>query len=70
MSQRDVINFRDLNVREQMHLVEDWLGWQIEDLSFGLHSPADAIKLYEHSLRYSHKLHEMADEWQIGRAHV
>jgi len=34
------------NPREILEDAASWLGYQHEDLSFGLKSPADAIKLY------------------------
>lgn len=63
MSTKEVTAFRALNVRERMVLVADWLGWQDEDLSSGLRSVEDAMKLYEYSLRRNNTLSEMADEW-------
>ena len=51
------------NAREYLSLVEDWLAWQDEDLSFRLRSPEDAIKLYRYSLKHSDKLPEFADDW-------
>lgn len=63
MSMKDVNNFRALNVRERMVLVADWLGWNDDNLSFGLRSVDDAVKLYEYGLKRNNFLHEMADEW-------
>lgn len=37
-----------LNAREYLEAVENWLGWQDENLSQGLKSPQDAIKLYDY----------------------
>ena len=63
MSMKDVKNFRALNVRARLAIVADWLGWNDEDLSFGLRSVDDAVKLYEYSLKRNNTLHEMADLW-------
>lgn len=38
--------FDELNAREQLEAITAWLGYQHEDLSFGLKSPEDAIKLF------------------------
>lgn len=38
--------FDELNAREQLEAVAAWLGYQNEDLSFGLKSMEDAIKLF------------------------
>lgn len=63
MSMKDVKNFRALNVRERLAIVADWLGWNDEDLSFGLRSVDDAVKLYEYSLKRDNALHGMVDQW-------
>ena len=34
-----------MNAREILVAAADWLGWQDEDLSFGLKSAEDGIKL-------------------------
>ena len=36
------------NAREILEDAASWYGYQHEDLSFGLKSPADALKLYLH----------------------
>ena len=36
----------DLNAREQLDAAATWLGYQDEDLSFGLKTPEDALKLW------------------------
>ena len=37
---------KDMNVREQMAAVSAWLAWYPEDISFGLKSMNDAVKLF------------------------
>lgn len=51
------------NPREKLAAVSNWLGWQNEDLSFGLRSPEDAIKLYDYWDVRGDTLPEMADEY-------
>lgn len=38
----------DLNAREQLEAAATWLGYQHEDLSYGLKSPEDGIKLWRY----------------------
>lgn len=52
------------NAREMLGVVEDWLGYQDEDLSFGLRNAFDALRLYDHWLAHEDTLVEMADEWE------
>lgn len=52
-----------MNAREILVAAADWFGWQDEDLSFGLKSAEDGIKLYAYSQAHS-ELPEMADEWK------
>ena len=52
-----------MNAREILVAAADWLGWQEEDLSFGLKSAEDAIKLYAYAQAHP-ELPEMADEWE------
>jgi hypothetical protein len=54
---------KDKNAREILVIVADWLGWQDEDLSFGLKAPADGVKLWEYAQAHP-DLPEMADEWE------
>lgn len=54
----------ELNAREKLLAIAVWLGWQNEDLSFGLKSPEDAIKLYNYWQERADTLPEMADEEQ------
>lgn len=51
-----------MNAREILVAAADWLGWQEEDMSFGLKSAEDAIKLYAYAQAHP-ELPEMADEW-------
>lgn len=52
------------NAREKLLAVANWLGWQDENLSEGLKSPQDAIKLYDYWQEHEDTLPEMADEEQ------
>lgn len=52
-----------MNAREQLAAVADWLGWQHENLSFGLRSSMDALRLYDYAQAHP-DLPEMADEWK------
>lgn len=52
----------ELNAREKLLAIAVWLGWQNEDLSFGLKSPEDAVKLYNYWQEHADTLPEMADE--------
>jgi hypothetical protein len=52
-----------MNAREILAAAADWLGWQDEDMSFGLKSAEDAIKLYAYAQAHP-ELPEMADEWE------
>lgn len=54
----------ELNTREKLLNISEWLGWQNEELSFGLKSPEDAIKLYNYWKERADTLPEMADEEQ------
>lgn len=52
------------NAREMLGVVAEWLGWQHEDLSFGLRNAFDALRLYDHWIANEARLAEMADEWE------
>lgn len=52
-----------MNAREVLVCVADWLGWQEEDLAFGLKSAEDGLRLYMHA-QANPDLPEMADEWE------
>jgi len=51
----------DLNAREQLEAAFTWLGYQHDDLSFGLKSPEDAIKLWK-AWQSDPELPEFCDE--------
>ena len=53
-----------INAREMLNIIEEWLGWQEETLSFGLKNAFDALRLYDYWLTHEAKLGEMADEWE------
>ena len=52
------------NAREMLVVVEDWLGYQHEDLSFGLRNAFDALRLYDYWQAHEDTLEEMADQWE------
>lgn len=52
----------ELNAREKLLVIADWLGWLNEGLSFGLKSPEDAIKLYNYWQKHAETLPAMADQ--------
>lgn len=54
----------ELNAREKLLAIAVWLGWQNENLSSGLKSPEDAVKLYNYWQERADTLPEMADEEQ------
>lgn len=52
-----------MNVREKAEAIAKWLGWQHEDLSFGLRTLTDAEKLYDYWQNQADvDLPELADE--------
>ena len=51
-----------MNSREKLLAVAEWLGWNDEDLSCGIKSAKDAIKLYNYAQAHP-DLPEMADSW-------
>ena len=51
------------NAREKLAAIANWLGWQHENLSYGLKTPEDAIKLYDYWDVRGDTLPEMADEF-------
>lgn len=51
----------DRNAREQLAAAAEWLGWQDENLSFGLKSAEDGLKLWAHWQAHP-EFPEMADE--------
>ena len=52
------------NAREMLGVVEDWLGYQDETLSFGLRNAFDALRLYDYFQAHEDTLGEMADQWE------
>jgi hypothetical protein len=52
----------DINIREFLSSAAEWLSWQEEDITYGLKTPEDAIKLYRYALE-NEDLPEMADTW-------
>ena len=55
-----------MNAREQLKAVAEWLGWQHENLSFGLVNSLDALRLFDYA-QSNGNLPEMADEWTPGQ---
>ena len=53
-----------VNARQQLAAVVEWLGWNEENLSFGLRNSVDALRLYDYAQAHPGRLPEMADEWQ------
>lgn len=51
----------DMNAREQLEAAANWLGYHHEDLSFGLKSPEDGLKLWRYGKKHP-ELAEMCDE--------
>jgi hypothetical protein len=52
------------NAREMLDVVENWLGYQHEGLSFGLRNAFDALRLYDYWQAHEDTLEEMADQWE------
>lgn len=52
-----------MNARETLERAEDWLGWQEEDLSYGLRNAFDALRLFDYA-QANPDLPEMADDWE------
>lgn len=52
-----------MNSRETLAHVADWLGWQEEQLSYGMKNAFDALRLYDYWMDHQETLPEMADEW-------
>lgn len=51
-----------MNARERLTAAADWLGYNHEQLSFGLRNAFDALRLYDYAQAHP-CLPEMADEW-------
>lgn len=56
----------DLNAREQLEAAAWWLGMQHEDLSFGLKSPEDGLKLWKGWLA-DPELPEFCDQYEDAK---
>lgn len=54
---------QNVNARQLLAAVADWLAWQDENLSRGLRSGEDALKLYSYAQAHT-ELAEMADSWE------
>lgn len=52
-----------MNAREQLEAAANWLGWNDENLSQGLRSAQDGLRLYAYAQAHG-DLPEMADEWE------
>lgn len=50
------------DVTTKLNAVIQWLSFQTDDLSFGLRSAEDAIKLYDYA-KANPELPEFADDW-------
>lgn len=53
-----------MNARERLAHAAEWLGWQEEQLSFGMKNAFDALRLYDYAQAHP-DLPEMADEWTV-----
>src|SRR5579864_1935301 len=52
-----------MNARERLAAAAEWLGYNDEQLSFGLRNAFDALRLYDYAQAHPN-LPEMADEWE------
>lgn len=52
-----------MNARERLAAAAEWLGWNHEQLSFGLRNAFDALRLHDYAMARP-DLPEMADEWE------
>ena len=52
---------QEMNAREQLAAAGQWLGYIHEDLSFGLKTPEDGLKLWRYN--FSRDTDELPDEW-------
>ena len=52
----------ELNPRESLEAAANWLGYSVEDMSYGLKSPADGLKLWLYAQAHP-ELPEFADSW-------
>lgn len=51
-----------MNAREQLAAAAHWLSYQHEDLSFGLKTPEDGLKLWRYAAEHDAELAEFCDE--------
>ncbi len=51
------------NARMDLEAAANWLGAQEEDMSFGLKSAEDGLKLWRYAVAHT-ELPEFADEWE------
>ncbi len=51
----------DMNAREQLAAAAHWLSYQHEDLSFGLKTPEDGLKLWRYAAEHDDGLVEFCD---------
>jgi hypothetical protein len=52
-----------MNARERLAAAAEWLGYNHEQLSFGLRNAFDALRLYDYAQAHPN-LPEMADDWE------
>lgn len=65
----DIADLTQFNSREQLAACAEWLGRIHEDLSFGLKSPEDGLKLWRYN--FSRDEDTFPDEWDPAeRKHV
>lgn len=55
----------EMNAREQLEACANWLGYQDENMSFGLRSPEDGLKLWRYA-QTREDLDEFADNWNAA----
>lgn len=51
-----------MNARQRLSEAAEWLGWNDENLSSGLRTAFDALRLYDYAQAHP-ELPEMADDW-------
>jgi len=57
-----IVLYDGMNAREQLEACAEWLGWQHEDMSYGLTDPEHGLKLWRY-MKAHDELSDMADEW-------
>lgn len=58
-----------MNARERLTAAKDWLGWQDENLSAGLRTAFDALRLHDYAQLHD-DLPDMADDWEPEQREV